>query len=167
MATPTYTLIDSTTLGSSAASVTFSSISATGKGDLVLAIKATGATGNTDIQLRFNGDSGTNYSSVYMAGNGSSATSGTTATNRITVGGQVEYSDGTNAQQAICQIADFSATDKHKSVLSRSNVAAGAGAGTSAFAGRWANTAAITSISVVNNTYGAGSTFFLYQIVSE
>ena len=36
MATPTYTLIDSTTLTSSASSVTFSSISATGKGDLVL-----------------------------------------------------------------------------------------------------------------------------------
>jgi len=40
MATPTYDLLDSTVLTSSASTVTFSGISATGKGDLVLVINA-------------------------------------------------------------------------------------------------------------------------------
>jgi hypothetical protein len=167
MPTPTYTLIDSVTLTSSASSVTFSSISATGKGDLVLAVEQTGAGVNAWINVRFNGDSGTNYYGVSMAGSGSSTQSATLTQSYLAVGGGVEYSDGTNPQQAILQISDFSATDKHKTMLSRSNVAVGSGVGTAAYAGRWANTAAITSVAFVNRTFAAGSTFFLYQLVSE
>jgi len=166
MATPTYTLIDSVTLGSSASSVTFSGISAAGKGDLVLAIQQNSATAQ-DIRLRFNGDSGSNYSYVYMLGNGSTATSEAGSFSAVRVGVN-SLSTGTNKQQAIIQIMDY-ASDKHKSVLARSNVTGGDEPGAEATANRWANTSAITTIliGVSATEFVAGSTFFLYQIVSE
>jgi hypothetical protein len=74
MSTPTYTLIDSVTLGASAASVTFSSISATGKGDLVLVSNVIVANGY-EAGVRFNSDSGNNYTMVNMRGTGSSTSS--------------------------------------------------------------------------------------------
>jgi hypothetical protein len=158
MPTPTYTLIDSVTLTSSAASVTFSSISATGKGDLVLVIN--GTNGNALYGLRFNGDSGSNYSYVQALGDGSStiSSSGTEAFARI------GYS-GTNTLVNVTTVMDYSATDKHKSVLSRDNVPS---ASVRMIASRWANTAAITSLTAyVSASWNIGSTFHLYQIVSE
>ena len=163
MPTPTYTLIDSVTLGSSASSVTFSSISATGKGDLVLVcdIPTTGA--NTFATLRFNADSGTNYSYVNALGNGSTATSASGAGTGVSGTGRIDSGTSGNF---IHQICDFSASDKHKSVLSRTNNAASYG--TQMTANRWANTAAITAMEVLSfGTYPVGSTFFLYQLVSE
>jgi hypothetical protein len=60
---------------------------------------------------------------------------------------------------------DYSATDKHKTVLIRQNSVAD-----SAFAmgARWANTAAITSIqlSLGAATFSTGTTFALYGIAS-
>jgi hypothetical protein len=161
--TAKFTVLGNTTLTTSSASVTFSSIPS-GYKDLVLVVEQTGAGVNAWINVRFNGDSGTNYYGVSMAGSGSSTQSATLTQSYLAVGGGVEYSDGTNPQQAILQISDFSATDKHKTMLSTSNVAVGSGVGTAAYAGRWANTAAITSISFVNRTFAAGSTFRLLGV---
>ena len=61
MATATYTLINSTTLSSSASTVTFSSIP-TG-GDLAIVVETT-LTGSASINFRLNNDSGSNYSSA-------------------------------------------------------------------------------------------------------
>jgi hypothetical protein len=60
---------------------------------------------------------------------------------------------------------DYSATDKHKTVLVRSNAAS---TGVEAIAQRWASTAAITSILVFPSTgsWAAGGTFSLYGIVA-
>ena len=52
MATPTYTLIDSTTLGSSAASVTFSSIPAGGDLVIVMSGQTTDGSNCTQIQAQ-------------------------------------------------------------------------------------------------------------------
>jgi hypothetical protein len=160
----TYTLIDSVTLGSSAASVSFTGISATGGGDLVLVadIPATGA--DTYCTLRFNSDSGANYSYVNARGNGSTATSGTSSATTQTTGlGNIDSGTSGNF---IHQIFDYSATDKHKSILVRTNNAASYG--TQMTANRWANTAAITAMEIISfGTYPVGSTFKIYQIVSE
>ena len=69
MPTPTYTLIDSVTLGSSAASVTFSSIDQT-YGDIV-AVYAPISTSAAFGLIKINNDTSSIYSSVEAIGTGS------------------------------------------------------------------------------------------------
>tara|TARA_R110000822_G_scaffold26544_3_gene79847 strand:+ start:993 stop:1499 length:507 start_codon:yes stop_codon:yes gene_type:complete len=168
MATPTHTLIDSVTLGSSAASVTFSSISATGKGDLVLVVNAATTSNYSGASFRLNGDTGTNYSAVRASGDGSSASS-TSAS--ASAAGYLTFNAAaptTEANNIIAQFQDFSATDKHKTVLVRSGSTSGAAPGVEMIVNRWANTSAITTLLVfTGSSFAAGSTFHLYQIVSE
>jgi len=66
----------------------------------------------------------------------------------------------------ILQFFDYSATNKHKSVLSRSDTAT---YGTGATANRWGSTAAISSILLYPNMnlFESGSTFHLYGIAKE
>jgi hypothetical protein len=71
----TYEPIATTTLGSSASSITFSSIPSTYT-DLRLVFVGTSAA-NVPGEIRFNGDTGSNYSRTYMSGNGSSASTST------------------------------------------------------------------------------------------
>jgi hypothetical protein len=60
---------------------------------------------------------------------------------------------------------DYSATDKHKTILSRANVA---GTFTMALAGRWANTSAINQVSIfrTGQTFSSGSVLSLYGIAA-
>ena len=162
MATPTYTLIDSVTLGSSAASVTFSSISATGKGDLVLVFDCQGSNSNR-INGNLNSDTGANYSMVSMENDGGLTVSDSGTAKTFFYAGVCR---DTSRSINIVNIMDFAATDKHTSILSRENAPA---ARLGARAMRWANTAAVTSVAVSCSagTFNSGSTFHLYQIVSE
>ena len=162
MATPTYTLIDSVTLASSASSVTFSSISAAGKGDLVLVCDVIG-TAASQASFRVNSDSGSNYNNVEMSavdsvssGAGSNNTSGLVDYNATSI--------WTARTSFTLQALDFSATDKHKSFLFRGNNTHRPSVNASAL--RWASTSAITSLTFYGS-FAATSTFHLYQIVSE
>jgi hypothetical protein len=108
--------------------------------------------------MRFNGDSGSNYFRIVMFGTGSSA--GTFAN----TGGSIGFIDAfTTLGMSIGQIMDYSSTDKHKTVLVRRSFPADSVASTAA---RWANTAAITSITLtcVSSSLAAGSTFSLFGI---
>jgi hypothetical protein len=60
-------------------------------------------------------------------------------------------------------LIDYSATDKHKTILSRLNNTARA---TNALINRWPSTAAITSIRINGNgaNFTTGSTFALYGV---
>tara|TARA_R110000803_G_scaffold64380_1_gene125368 strand:+ start:380 stop:880 length:501 start_codon:yes stop_codon:yes gene_type:complete len=161
----TYTLIDSVTLGSSAASVTFSAIDQS-FGDLVLVTSALGV-GDVYPGIRFNSDSSSTYSYVVMRGNGSTSSSSSSSTTNAGIITAFTWASGTNANLSSVSIMDYAATDKHKSWLSRAGQAnGGSGYGTEAIAGRWPQTSAITSIEVVGGggTYAAGSTFHLYGI---
>lgn len=71
--TSTEVAIATTTLTSSASSITFSSIPSTYT-DLRLVFVGTSAA-NAPGEMRFNGDTGSNYSRTYLQGNGSSASS--------------------------------------------------------------------------------------------
>ena len=168
MATPAYTLIDSTTLGSSAASVTFSGISATGKGDLVLVISAKAVEGNGVVRMRINGDSGASYYSVAMFGTGSTASSSLNSGFNQQTLTHSENSISTSTFNLMkVELQDYSATDKHKSYLIRSNESSFTA---QALAGRWASTSALTSLYIYGGgftNFAIGSTFHLYQIVSE
>jgi hypothetical protein len=59
---------------------------------------------------------------------------------------------------------DYAATDKHKTVLTRNNVS---GTGVEAQAARWANTAAITSVTVITSSgagFATGTVISLYGV---
>ena len=71
----TYEKIATTTLGSAAATITFSSIPATYT-DLRLIFVPIVTTGNVYPVIRFNSDSASNYSWTYVSGNGTAAQSG-------------------------------------------------------------------------------------------
>ena len=148
------------TLGSSAATVTFSSIPATYR-DLRLVINGKTTIGQYSTIFEINGDTGSNYYRVYFTGNGSTTTSATSATTYAILADENPTTPGID----ILDFMDYSATDKHKSIIYRNNVAdTSSGAG----ALRWANTAAITSFKIGSgaSTWMAGSTFSLYGIVS-
>ena len=157
MPTPTYTPLATVTLGTATSSVTFSSIPATYR-DLILVCDYTGST-TAVVTLRYNGDTGANYSIVLMVG-GSSVQSFTgTALN---VGAMY----GSNKSTSIFQVLDYSATDKHKTSIQRNDNAQQSEV--VATAGRWANTAAITSISLTpaSGTLSTGATFNLYGVIA-
>ena len=155
MPTPTYTALATVTLASTAATVTFGSIPATMR-DLVLVVNGK-TSANQATGLRFNSDSGSNYTMVRMF-----TTSSSTST---TTYGLLTTGDPTADTLSIAQIMDYSATDKHKTFLVRSNIPAN---NTAAHAVRWANTAAITTVAVeaISTTWAVGTTFGLYGIVS-
>jgi len=160
MPTPTYTPLATVTLGSSAASVTFSSIPATYR-DLIFVFNGGVISGAHNLSVAFNSDTTSgNYSGVAMSGTGSSASSVLILPRLLNDFGYLEA----NQAVFITQFMDYSATDKHKTYLSRSNNAAN---GVSAVAGRWANTAAITSIALTSGAnFATGTTFSLYGIVA-
>ena len=156
MATTAWVAIRSITLDSTAPSVTFSSIPATYR-DLIVVVA--GATTNDEqTSIRFNGDTGSNYSWVQMGADPGSGvfSSSQSSQNRVRIG----YSS-TSQGSHITQIMDYSATDKHKTTLSRSNKAASDIRG---IAGRWASASAVTSVSVIQDSgsFAVGTTFTLY-----
>lgn len=159
MPTPTYIPLANITLGSSASTVTFSSIPATYR-DLVVVFQHTGSASVADLVLQFNSDSGANYTRVVMYGNsaGTGSVAGTSQAISAVYGAKIQF--GT------VNIMDYSATNKHKTYLTRSGNAEQSEVG--AYASRWANTAAITSILLAPNsgTLSSGSTFALYGIAS-
>jgi hypothetical protein len=160
MPTPTYTPLATVTLGSSASSVTFSSIPATYR-DLIVVFAGT-ASELTELRLRLNGDTASNYSFVLMRGNGSITESLSSSPNTaIFAGGRLT----TGQSNVLFNIMDYSATDKHKTVLGRDN---NTGYGVVAVAGRYASTSAITSVNIGadSGTFSTGATFNLYGIAS-
>ena len=160
MPTPTYPALATVTLGSSASSVTFSSIPATYR-DLVLVVQANQPSGTpVALWMSINGGGTDAGSTVFMGGSGSSGSSYTSA--RLNIGDLVT---GVGQMHRV-QIMDYSATDKHKTYLARFDRA---DYGTIAIAGRWTSTSAITSIQVVPESFrsfASGGTFNLYGIVA-
>ena len=156
MGSPTYIPLANITLTGTDSNITFASIPATYR-DLDLVIDGTiSAGGGEVVRINFNGDGTSgNYPAVFMDGNGSTTTS---STDNRRFG--LMYPTRTNI---IAQLNDYSTTDKHKTWLSRANGPANA---VFASAGRWANTAAITSISIFPdaNGFATGSTFSLFGI---
>lgn len=159
MATPTYDLLDSTTLASATASVTFSGISGS-YGDLILRVQGGGSGGGpVSFEIYPNGDT-SNGTMVYMENFNNSVGSGTFTRLLFTLDAQDSL--------AIMQFMDYSATDKHKTILARyNNPNTATNYGVAAYAGRWASTSAITSIQLTDaggQTFDAGTTFYLWGI---
>jgi hypothetical protein len=158
----TYTPIATQTLGSAAASVTFSSIPQ-GYTDLVLVVSGSGSIGN-DVRLQFNSDTGSNYSYTTLSGTGSSAVSAR-ATNEtstpLTYYGGISTTLGATNQ--IGYLMNYSNSTTFKSVLARAN---NASSGVDANVCLWRNTNAINTIRVFPPTanFQTGTTVSLYGI---
>ena len=167
MPTNTYTALATLTLTGTDASIVFDSIPATAR-DLILVIGSVkSASGNPAVVARFNNDSGTNYPYVRMTGSGSGSGGSFTDTQTYLNLAAAFGINTTENATIILQVMDYSATDKHRPVLVRSNLA---GAGVEAIAGRWANSAnAISKIEVFNTSsisFASGSTFSLYGVIA-
>lgn len=162
-----------TTLSTSAASVTFSDIPQSYEHLQIRAILKdnTNSTGATNIEMRFNSDSGSNYTRHYFRGTGTAVDSGaSTSDSKFTVGTAIQNGAGlTNMFGAmIVDIFDYTNTNKYKTVRALSGQDSnGAGTqGTWLQSGVWMNTNTLTSISLFSsssniNTY---SSFALYGI---
>jgi hypothetical protein len=145
-------------LGTTAATVTFSSIPGTYR-DLRLIVSATNSSASTNLRIQYNGDTATNYSFVLMNGDGSVAAS----TNNNTVAYSYSGENYVAESMQIIDILDYSATDKRKTALVRNNRPGG---GVTAAASRWTDISAITSFIIFpgSSTFAAGSTFALYGV---
>jgi hypothetical protein len=155
-----YTPLANVTLGSSAANVTFSSISGSYR-DLILIGQGLSSTAS-GINIRFNGDTAGNYNQVVMYGDGGSAASASASSQTSF---QVGRFDSSTLADFTANLMDYSATDKHKTSLHRYNSSAVL---TAARAGRWASTSAITSFVLYldSGTFNSGCTFALYGVSS-
>lgn len=164
--TATYEKIATNTLGSSAASVTFSSISGAYT-DLVVIISAQcNRSGNNDFfKAKINTDTGSNYSLTTLYGTGSAAGSSRTSSATYLEFGVVPYQTEFGVYSISFQ--NYSNTTTYKTVLSRYNYA---GHQVGALVNLWRSTAAITAIefALINaSSFVSGSTFTLYGIKVE
>ncbi len=168
MATATYEPIATTTLGSDAASYTFSSIPSTYT-DLVLIVNMqstySGDSGN-GARIQFNSDTGSNYSNTNLRGNGSSATSYRQSSNTYIQIGLLPSSGGGTASGTlgvgIANIMNYANTTTYKTVLGRTNSTSST---VEASAGLWRSTSAINSITYFGDgNIKAGSSLTLYGI---
>ena len=157
MPTPTYDLIQSQTLGSSASTVTFSSLGS--YQDLVLIVQGTHNSASSSIDyLTFNGSAST-YASMsnYAGTGGSTAVAATYSTAYLQINNV-----GTDPFMIYADIFNYRATDTEKHYISRGS------SGPRSYdmnAGRWTSTSAVTSVEV--NTlsgFSSGTTFNLYGI---
>jgi hypothetical protein len=160
----TYEKIATTTLGSAAADITFSSISSAYT-DLRLVIVCTTAS-SSNMCLQFNGDTGTNYSSTFLSGNGTSA-----ASSRLTSWDSVILDTSPNTSTTVPELftADiFSyAGGTNKTVLGTMSADRNGSGGVNGSVNLWRNTSAITSIKVyaAGVNLSTGTTATLYGIL--
>jgi hypothetical protein len=170
MPTPTHTPLASVTLGSSSSTVTFSSLPQNYR-DLICIINFSGTANSVQGRFSFNGSTA-GYNWRRIAGGGSAGnigSNGATDANAGFLSNQVQASITANRAQMNIHIADYSVTNKHKTVISRgSGALAGTAAGAEFVITRWANTAAVTSFSIFTggNAFGPGSTFTLYGVIA-
>ena len=156
--TATYDCIATTTLGSTAASISFQSISSSFT-DLVLVFNC-GAINGQNVSIRFNNDSGTNYSFTKLEGNGSSA--GSSRSSNTTGGNFVAYDNPT----VTISIFNYANTTTNKSFMARWG---NAGNFVGASMSLWRSTAAINRVDLVSpsSDFPSGTTATLYGIKAE
>jgi hypothetical protein len=157
MPTSTYDLIQSQTLGSSASTVTFSSLGT--YQDLVLIVEGTHTNVSSSIDyLTFNGSAST-YATMsnYAGAAGSTGVVGIYSTAYLQINNV-----GTDPFMLQVDIFNYRSTNTEKHYISRGS------AGQRSYdmnAGRWTSTNAITSVEVNTLTsFAAGTTFNLYGI---
>jgi hypothetical protein len=161
----TYEPIATTTLGSAASSITFSSISSAYT-DLRVVLVGKSSTGDLTIAYRFNSDTGSNYSYTSLYGNGTSALSNRGSNNSYAF--PVSNSDLVSSQPQMLTIDVFSyAGSTNKTALATFSQDLNGSGSVYRTVNLWRSVSAITSISllVLSNDFAIGTTATLYGIL--
>lgn len=161
----TYEPIATTTLGSAASSITFSSIPGTYT-DLRLVMTYT-ATNGANGWFRFNSDTGGNYSLTMLHGSGSSANS-YRMTNETRLDVVQSLGTGNSTAIALINLDIFSyAGSTNKTILSEVNADNNGAGNITRSVGLWRNTSAINTITILlsSGNYSTGTTATLYGIL--
>jgi hypothetical protein len=166
---PTYDLLNSNTLSSTSALITWSSIPSTYT-DLVIAvnIKSTfGSSNSSEYRAKFNGDAGNNYASATLRATNAPAINGATKG-----GGEgwatLNWSgdaDGNWGAGGYIQIFQYANTNKYKTYLAHTGNSYGV-QGNGTLSGLWYSNSAINQIEIFpqRDSFAIGSTFNLYGI---
>ena len=161
----TYEPIATTTLGSAAASITFSSISSAYT-DLRLVFTCT--TSQTYLAaIRFNSDTAGNYSFTYLAGNGSAASSGNGTSNTSIPFVPLGNTRTVNPTFVTVDIFSYAGSKNKTSLITTSGDNNGSGT-VERIVGLWRNTSAINSLTITTTdtpTFSIGTTATLYGIL--
>lgn len=158
----TYEPIATTTLGSAASSITFSSIPGTYTDCKVVLRAVLDGTTASSFRIRFNSDTGTNYSRTGLSGNGTSASSfASTSATGIVFGGV-----DTSGFFVIFDVFSY-AGSTNKTVLLEQNMDNNGSGSVGRIVGLWRNTNAITAIelSTLSGDFPSGTTATLYGIL--
>ena len=160
----TYEPIATTTLGSAALSITFSSIPATYT-DLRIVFVGGSVDAGVNLQFQLNGDTGTNYSVSYMWGNGSTANSSRLSNRSYGYGSF----DSSTTIPALINYDFFSyAGSTFKTILASGSLDKNGSGNTYSSVNLWRSTSAITSIALIAGNGGSnlltGTTATLYGI---
>jgi len=163
--TATYDCIATTTLSTTTASITFTSIPSTYT-DLVLVsnLKSTGSQW-VGLCIQVNSDTAGNYSDTYMYGDGSAAGSIRDSSATFANSGALSHS---NFHGSVFQFMNYANTTTYKTWLCRSGI--GTEGWLKASVNLWRSTSAITSIKVYHSggdNLASGSTAALYGIKAE
>ena len=159
----TYIPIATSTLGSSASNITFSSIPGTYT-DLVLRFSGLITSGTDNLAIQVNSDTGSNYSDTYMYGNGTSATPG------YDNGSTYFLANPLNANYPAFYIMNFFSyanTGVGKMALSQSAADKNGRGETRSIVQFWNSLTAITSIKIFaasSASFAAGTTATLWGI---
>ena len=157
----TYEPIATQTLGSAAATITFSSIAASWT-DLRVVVIGTVATAGA-VAIRFNSDSGSNYSRTILFGNGSTASSARSTSQTSFVIANINSS---NPSLITCDVFSYAGATFKTALGEGSDDRNGSGVVARAV-GLWRNTAAITTITLIEANganFSIGTTATLYGI---
>lgn len=158
----TYEPIATTTLGSAASSITFSSISSAYTDlRLVVTVKASSA-GAALARLQFNSDTATNYSYTRLGGDGATATSARTS-NNDTLGTGAGSVPASGIGLYTFDIFSYAGSTYKTALVSQSTDANGSGTVYTAV-GLWRSTSAINSINIGLLNGDTGTTATLYGI---
>jgi hypothetical protein len=162
----TYEKIASTTLGSSAATITFSSISSAYT-DLRLVLTALASSSTIGAYIIYNNDSGANYSWTNVRGNGSAAASTTIAP--ATQINLAFVSSATTTIPAFYSADIFSYTGStFKTCLTTASADQNGSGSVERHVGLWRDTTAINRLDIYTNAaanFGVGTTATLYGIL--
>jgi len=165
-----YDLLETTTLTSNTASVTFS-----GLGDysdyahlqIRIVSRTSDATTNANINLNFNGDTGTNYATHDLEGNGTSVGSGSAASiANIRVAQNIGTSLADAWPAAVIDILDFSSGLKNTTTRTLNGWASSSTPRIFLRSGLWNDTSAVTSMSFAlsSGDFIAASRLSLYGV---
>ena len=161
VSTNSYESIQTVSLGSSQATITFSSIPSTYKHLQIRYSANCTATGNPIV--RFNSDTGSNYAWHIVYGNGTSAAAVAGATQSFMYLGTT-YQNTSVFNGGVIDILDYASSNKTKTMRALCGAENNSAGEVGLFSGLWNSTSAISSVTITLANFTQYSSFALYGI---